>query len=230
LNTGNFNAMSLDHRLPIGVKLRAARREQDLSLRELAGRAKVSPSLLSQIENGKTNPSVLTLHNIATALDVPITYFFPNPAENGAQPQQLALTRGAPSEIHRNDQGEDDAPALEQRSLVLHPNARAAIELMGGVCWERLTPANEDHIQFLEIHYPPGAASGSARSRHAGIEFGIVLEGELTLEIGLESYTLTEGDSIIFDSRTPHRLLNKGTQTIRAIWIDMNLSRQTPGK
>ena len=45
--------------LNLGEKLRAARMGQNLSLRELAARAEVSASLLSQIENGKANPSVL---------------------------------------------------------------------------------------------------------------------------------------------------------------------------
>ena len=90
--------------------------------------------------------------------------------------------------------------------------------------WERLTPVDVQHIQFLEIHYPPGAASGPTMSQHVGKEFGIVLEGELTLEIGVETHRLAPGDSIIFDSTTPHRLLNEGAQPIRAIWIDMHLS------
>ena len=218
--------MSLDQVLIIGTKLRTARRQQALSLRELAARAEVSPSLLSQIENGKTNPSVLTLHNVATALDVPITYFFPNPEENGTQPQPATVIKSAKtaSELRSDDPVKFHAQVREPLFPVLHRNARIAIELMGGVRWERLTHADEDHIQFLEIHYRPGATSGLAMSHHAGKEFGIVLQGELTLEIGFESYTLTEGDSIIFDSSTPHRLINEGTETVRAIWIDMNLS------
>lgn len=218
--------MSHEQVLVIGAKLRTARRQQELSLRELAARAEVSPSLLSQIENGKTNPSVLTLHNVATALDVPITYFFPSPDENGRQPTMAIFSLNRHSGAKH---GESDlqvvTTAVERHSSVLHPNERIAIELMGGVRWERLTPTDEDNIQFLEIHYRPGAASGAAMSHHVGKEFGIVLEGELTLEIGFESYTLTKGDSIIFDSSTPHRLLNHGTETVRAIWIDMTPDR-----
>jgi transcriptional regulator with XRE-family HTH domain len=215
--------MSLDHTI-IGEKLRAARRQQKLSLRDLAARAEVSPSLLSQIENSKTNPSVLTLHNIAAALDVPITYFFPDSETNGRQPQQTALTRSGKTrpELRSDDQVTFHVPVPEQQSQVLHANARVFIELMDGIRWERLTSSDEDHIQFLEIHYPTGATSGSVMSRHVGKEFGIVLEGELTLEIGAARHKLTAGDSIIFDSSTPHRLLNEGIETVRAIWIDMN--------
>ena len=216
--------MSLDHVLIIGAKLRAARLQQKLSLRDLAARAEVSPSLLSQIENGKTNPSVLTLHSVATALDVPITYFFPNPEENSTQQVVLMRSEKPVGKVHSDKQGGFDAQVLVHHSPVLHPSARVAIELMGGVRWERLTPADEENIQFLEIHYPPGATSGLAKSHHSGREFGLVLAGELKLEIGFESYTLTAGDSVIFDSSLPHRLINEGADAVRAVWVDMKPS------
>jgi mannose-6-phosphate isomerase-like protein (cupin superfamily) len=112
-------------------------------------------------------------------------------------------------------------PPQEPCPLVLHHNARVAIELMGGVRWERLTPADENGIQFLEIQYQPGASSGQAMSRHTGREFGLVLEGHLRVDVGAESFSLHVGDSIIFDSNLPHRLMNEGNELVRAIWIDM---------
>lgn len=216
--------MSNDDVLNIGAKLRAARQQQKLSLRELAARAEVSPSLLSQIENGRANPSVMTLHNVATALDVPITFFFPNSEENGITSSDGVSIRSAktPSELRTDGQGEFGTSVRESRSPVLHPDTRAAIELTGGVRWERLTPAEEENIQFLEIHYRPGATSGTAMSHHFGREFGFILSGELKLELGFEQYTLTAGDSIIFDSSTPHRLHNEGPETVRAIWVVMS--------
>src|SRR5689334_14924221 len=69
--------------MSIGIKLRVARQQQGLSLRELAARAEVSASLLSQIETGKANPSVMSLYNIAGALDLPVDYFLTNNAANG---------------------------------------------------------------------------------------------------------------------------------------------------
>ena len=62
----------------IGEKLRAARFRQRLSLRELAEKAEVSPSLISKVENGKANPSVRSLHGIAEAFSLPVNYFFPD--------------------------------------------------------------------------------------------------------------------------------------------------------
>ena len=54
----------------MGERLRAARRDRHLSLRVLAERLGVSPSLISQIETGRANPSVSTLYAIAAELDV----------------------------------------------------------------------------------------------------------------------------------------------------------------
>ncbi len=54
----------------IGDGLRGRRRELGLSLRDLADRLGVSPSLISQIERGRANPSVSTLYSIVAELDI----------------------------------------------------------------------------------------------------------------------------------------------------------------
>jgi transcriptional regulator with XRE-family HTH domain len=215
--------MNHDDMLNIGAKFRAARQEKKMSLRELAARADVSPSLLSQIENGRANPSVMTLYNVAEALSVSITYFFPDSEETSVQPSVLRRTDTTASELRADYDSVFEA--LEQsspKSPVITPASRLAIELKGGVRWERLTASEEQDIQFLEIQYQPGASSGSTMSHHSGREFGLILAGQLKLELGFEHYTLTPGDSIMFASTTPHRLSNEGTETVRAIWIVMN--------
>ena len=60
----------------LGAKLRLARRQAGLSLRELARQLSVSPSFLSQMENGKSQPSVATLYSIAQVLGVSIDDLF----------------------------------------------------------------------------------------------------------------------------------------------------------
>jgi quercetin dioxygenase-like cupin family protein len=61
-------------------------------------------------------------------------------------------------------------------------------------------------------------------SHHEGREIGLILEGELVVELGFESYTLHEGDSIIFESTVPHRLINKRAQSMRAVWVVLSRS------
>jgi transcriptional regulator with XRE-family HTH domain len=143
----------------IGKKLKAARQEQHLSLRGLAAKADVSVSLLSQIENGKSTPSVRSLQSIADALAVPLGYFFPS--DNGVEHPSTGI-----------------APLTE---AILRAPHRPRLELNDGIVWMRLTPHEEKEAQFLELRYEVGASSGAKMSYHRGREFGLVLSGELTV-------------------------------------------------
>ncbi len=60
----------------VGRRIRAKRTEAELTLKQLANRTGLSVSLISQIELGKSAASMSTLHKLATALSVPMTYFF----------------------------------------------------------------------------------------------------------------------------------------------------------
>jgi DNA-binding NtrC family response regulator len=60
----------------IGSKIRALRREQQLTLKQLANKTGVSVSLISQIELGKSAASISTLHKLSAALGVPMSYVF----------------------------------------------------------------------------------------------------------------------------------------------------------
>ncbi|MCL4459631.1 MAG: XRE family transcriptional regulator [Chloroflexi bacterium] len=62
--------------MDIGQQIRALRKAKGLTLQQLGQRVKLSPSYLSQIENGKINLNLSNLQDIAIALDVPIINFF----------------------------------------------------------------------------------------------------------------------------------------------------------
>ena len=66
----------MDKRSKLGSRLRAVRKERSLTQRELATRAGVSSNAISLIERGEISPSVATLQNLATALQVKMSYFF----------------------------------------------------------------------------------------------------------------------------------------------------------
>lgn len=215
------------HARAIGEKLRAVRQEHKMSLRELADKAEISASMLSQIETGKVFPSVRSLYGIASALNVSVDYFFPEQSNNHSAPENLPVN--PPKEMTASEMRDakvrgatevvKEFPRTKQSSPVVHANSRPIIELMGGVTWSRLTAHAEEEAEFLEITYAPGAMSGASMSHHEGREFGLILEGELVIELGFESYILKAGDSIVLESTTPHRLINKSSQPMRAIWV-----------
>ena len=60
----------------VGKRLREKRTVAQLTLKQLANRTGLSVSLISQIELGKSAASMSTLHKLATALQVRMTYFF----------------------------------------------------------------------------------------------------------------------------------------------------------
>lgn len=65
-----------EERINVGRCLRELRLGRELSLRSLADQSGLNVNTLSLIENGKTSPSVSTLQQLASALQVPITAFF----------------------------------------------------------------------------------------------------------------------------------------------------------
>ncbi|MDO8485293.1 MAG: cupin domain-containing protein [Candidatus Limnocylindrales bacterium] len=192
----------------MGERLRAARTARALSLRELAGRLGVSPSLISQIETGRANPSVSTLYAIAAELDVSLDELLFN---DRRPPEPAAPIRA----------GVAMSGTMTQAPPVQRADSRHTIRLASGVTWERLTTLSEPGIEFLHVTYEVGGASSppDAFQRHAGHEWGYVLSGRLQVRIGFEEYVLEPGDAISINSSIPHRLATIGDQPVEAIWF-----------
>src|SRR5512146_600156 len=73
----------------VGPRLRALRKERNLSLRALAARSGLSVNTLSLIEHGRTSPGVHTLQQIADQLHCTVGVFF----EERHETQHIALQR-----------------------------------------------------------------------------------------------------------------------------------------
>ena len=149
------NARTPERRSAIGSRLRANRTMRHLTLRELARRVGVSPSLISQIETGRSQPSVghaLRDRDRARGLASTIccsTATTSGPSGGRARRDDLGSSAGGPVQRAHN---------------------RRAISLDSGVRWERLTTQHDDDVEFLDVVYDVGGASSAAESltRHAG--------------------------------------------------------------
>jgi transcriptional regulator with XRE-family HTH domain len=194
----------------MGERLREARRGRNLSLRVLADRLGVSPSLISQIETGRANPSVSTLYAIAAELDVSLDELLFNdrrpPEPSSASPARKGATAT----------GTMTATPPVQRAANRH-----RIRLASGVLWERLTTLSEPGVEFLHVTYEAGGASSppDAFQRHPGHEWGYVISGRLQVKIGFDEYVLEPGDAISINSAVPHRLATIGDEPVEAIWF-----------
>ena len=182
----------------VGHRLRAERERLGIGLRELARRVGVSPSLVSQIELDRVNPSVSTLYALVTELGMTMSDVF---EDSRPEVERIILPRGD--------------------NLAERPETRQVISLASGVRWERLTPESDRDVEFLYVVYPVGAEScpEDALMTHGGKEYGYVSSGTLGVQVGFEKYELGPGGSIAFDSSSPHRLWTIGREPVHAIWV-----------
>jgi transcriptional regulator with XRE-family HTH domain len=196
----------------LGERLRARRIERRLSLRALAREVGVSASMVSQIETGKSRPSVSTLYAMTTALGLSLEDLFARAAAEVPAPAEAVAA------------GDYAWPAsLPAHRLGPHvrPEDRTCLTLDTGVTWERLGQLPPHNTDFLLVTYPPGASSSSSAGlmRHSGSEYGYVLAGELTLTLGFEEIRLAPGDAVSFESATPHRYRNDGPEPATGVWF-----------
>jgi DNA-binding XRE family transcriptional regulator/quercetin dioxygenase-like cupin family protein len=197
--------------LQIGERIRAERASKGISLRSLARSVGLSPSLISQIETGKCQPSVSTLYAITTALGVSVQDVFGEASVSRAGVAAGQVTVAAPS----------PTPAEETGGPVVCPAQREVLEFDSGVVWQRLGRVPGSHVDFLLVSYAPGGCSspGGSLMQHPGTEYGYLIQGELTVTLGRRSHRLTLGDAVSFASVTPHSYRNEGTVPAVGVWF-----------
>ncbi len=197
----------------LGGKLRAERERQRITVREMARRVDVSPSLVSLIERGLVRPSVGTLWSMTAELGLIMDGLFTNTEHGSAAAEQGPARRAA-----------NEAAPPRSHTVIQHGHNRQHIRLAGGVTWERLTAEPDDQVEFLYVRYEAGAESCPENSffRHGGKEYAYLLEGRLGLQIGFDRYELAPGDSVSFESHNPHRLWAIGDEPAIAIWVIIN--------
>ena len=102
---------------------------------------------------------------------------------------------------------------------LVRPDQRKILETSPGVRMELLAWGNtamEPHLFRIK----PGGGSGESYS-HEGEEFLHVLRGEFEISLnGRERYLLKSGDSLYFESSTPHRWKNPGRTESWILWVN----------
>ena len=196
----------------VGAQLRERRFASGMSLRELARRLDVSPSLVSQIETARSSRRCARCTRSSRSWGSRSTRSSSSsgpPSRSGAPPAPAA----APA-----------APPRPATAGVVHrADDRRVIELESGVRWERMAAWEDLDVEFMVAVYGVGGSSSAdgRLMRHSGREFGMVLSGTLSVTVGFDDHVLGPGDSITFQSTTPHRLRNDGAVEVRAIWITL---------
>lgn len=176
----------------IGLRIRQARRERDLTLENIARRAGLSRGLLSKIENFRTLPSVPVLARIARSLNLGLDELVKDIGlENGGRCQLVSVSRRVP--LKREKSRGFNYVALMTRSF-------------GNIGFESC-------VLTLE----PGAKRKPVSTD--GDEFIFMLRGKVMLRVGNKSFKLSAGDAFYFDGRRPHTPFNTSMSTAELLVI-----------
>ncbi|MGW7366450.1 cupin domain-containing protein [Streptomyces sp. NPDC054841] len=174
----------------IGRHLRRERLDKGYTLEKLAEETGLSRSYLSNIERNVNSPTINTLRTIVDALGVSLSRLF-----RDIDREQRVLTRP------------------DQRVEL----TRAGVE---GITYSLLNPNPVGRLEMMILEVAPGASSGDRPHTHAGEEVGLLLSGELDYWVDGVHYRLQPGDSVSFESTTPHRYHNPGTVPAVCVWSE----------
>lgn len=163
----------------LGEKLRRLRLRKKIGLVDLGKHTGLSPSMLSQLENGKLVPTLPTLARIAMVFDVGLEYFFTDRKKRGL----FSVVRKG-ERMRFPDRPDSPAPAYWFEVLAFS--------------------AQEKSMQAYLAEFEPRTPGQAQDHVHDGAEFLLVLEGDLGLRYEDEETVLHEGDSVYFDASHPH--------------------------
>jgi len=185
--------MKMEESLELFESIRKIRKEKGITLREMAEKTGISLNYLSQIERGKTNPSIGIIKKITNVIGVPLMGL-----GNEKPPTH---NPGPKVEVVRRD----------RRKMLVFPKSKLKQYL--------LTPDLQRKLEVLLSESQPGKEDEDEWYSHEGEEFGLVLEGRYEVTVDDRVYLLEEGDSIYFSSHLPHKMKGIGTTPCKTIWV-----------
>ncbi len=162
--------------LEVGRRIKQQRLDKRMTLQELADKSGVSKGLVSQIENGRTIPSLSVMFGIIQSLEIEVSEFF----------QGLSLLEPTILVNRKSDYTtfeKEDARGFSYKRIMM-----------------RNLPSSTIDFVLLELN------SDSYREEVTtdAYEFIYVIKGQTEYRINDQSFLLEEGDSVFFDGRLPH--------------------------
>jgi transcriptional regulator with XRE-family HTH domain len=176
----------------LGERIKALRRERELQQRQLAEKADLTPSMVSQIESGRLTPSLHTLGKIAAALSVPIAELF-----DGQPAGRIHVSRKKDYPVVSFD-GSSERWAVLGAGL-FEGKIRAVVSTLDG---------RSRGVMTDKVVIKPGQ-----------MKLFYVLDGKVALHYNGERQVLDAGDSALLDGGAPHGWENLGTRAARVLWV-----------
>jgi transcriptional regulator with XRE-family HTH domain len=161
-----------------------------MPLSELSKKVGVSVSALSQIENAKAFPSVITLKTIANSLHTSVGDLIGEFEDLTRNP----LIKADDIKFVKTNQLETSLYLLSH-----HDNGK--------------------QMEPYLVKFPVGGDSSDIMTEHSGQGFVHIIEGKLQFTLNGVAYNLEKGDSFYFNSNVGHHLMNAGKTEAQIIWV-----------
>lgn len=173
----------------LALRLREERRRRRLSLRKLAEVSGLSPTTVHHIEAGHGSPSLATLQALASTLGVPLAALL------------------------------ESGPLRPEPAVRLPARERPRTPTPGGSLERLATGLPGQRLRGLLVTLAPGGDTGEEAMTHPGHELVFGLAGRCVYEVAGKEYRVGPGDSLLVDSRQPHRGRNPGRREARILLV-----------
>ncbi len=185
----------MQHDRSLGARLKQLRKEQGIKQRELAERAGLTPSFLSQVERGVSNLSINSLRRLIDALGVSQAILFDEQSGDFdiVDPYLAAAQRA-------------ESPIQSVSPVVRAGNDRRPIFPASAIEFKMLVPDLNHPLEAILGRLSPGTGNLADRLHAPADEFIYVLSGKLLVGVDEEEYILTAGDAISFKGISLTRL------------------------
>jgi transcriptional regulator with XRE-family HTH domain len=184
------DAHEIPHDIEVGAEIRALRKANGLTLKDVAAKADISVGYLSEIERDITQVPIAVLRRLCDVFNVSIGWL-------------LGVSRNGPE---------------HERNVIVRAQDRTRLTFPGlGISEELLSPDLTGPLEMLISSLEPGADSDFYS--HDGYEAGLVMEGELNLWVDGVEHKLSQGDSFSFPSTSTHRCVNPTKKITKVLWV-----------
>ena len=174
----------------VGENIKKFREQVGLTLQQLAEKVEMTAGFLSQVETGKTFPSLSGAKKIASA---------------------LGTTVGA---LIGEEQPSKEIPIIKKKER------RTLEHLGNGLKLQFLSTLDRRHAMEPAVHLlKKGSISGNPAYEHEGQEILIVLKGTIEFTLDKTTYSMEEGDSIYFNSSIKHTFTNNKDEIAEVLCV-----------
>jgi len=177
----------------LGQTIQRLRTADQMSLGDLSELSGVAKSMISQIEKNESNPTLATLSRLSQALGTSVEAMVSDAPSKSALVQKAVI---------------QDIPKLQSE------DGLCELQILGSL-------DTVEFVQWYDFTAKPGGVLESSPHPQGSIENLSILEGELEVCIGTESWNAIAGETLRYRADRPHVIRNTGSVIARATMVNI---------